>query len=874
MIVYPPAPNMSGRRNQGRRTVPAKKRQMVQWRQTNVEEGVVRVDENMLSKLIKKEPIEKYYKLDPEPFATGMFASVRRCRSLETGEVFAAKFASRLRYGEDCTKEIHHEIALLSLCSPSPRIIRLHDVYQTPKEFIIVMEYAPGGDMQTIIDDNLVPFETDVVKFIQHVVEGLAYLHHRKIAHLDIKPQNLVMMGEFPECDIKVCDFEISRVILEGSEIHEILGTPEYVAPEILHYEPITLAADMWSLGVTTYVLLTGFSPFGGETDQETFLNISKAQVDFPDELFEDVSENAKDFVRRLLIRKPSERMTAKECLRHPWLANNRKTESSYSKSSYVGGRGETEPRRVGCSSCPPSNQNLRKYLSKSREALFEKVLSQQTLLEKQKSERNLRKTTLLQQYNRTRRLCESQMSLVSKSRERTLKAQEAMMSHGVSRSREKLYGLKCLSKSQEVLTLYRSVLNLNGDEEEKVKNLPGLLKTLNNTMSDTSSLVNSRDSLTSSTISVVETGEDKENNNKETDESIEPVINLIRRFSSASVTLTPENEENKENCNKNTALENKVVVVEENSKDLVNNNVVESRRPSLLLPKSLPEVDVEAHSPAISTTDSITEGISTSESDISEEDACSLGPITGDISTEDDEPRFTVAQLVSAYNKHQEIVTKTSLEVTMSAPNVEEKIPPTLEKATTLKFPTGPNALRLFIPDIRISYKHKKRMPRKKTGIRPPSSFLDDLDTKEPSEDGDDVDRCKDEISSELVSDDKNDADTLTSRLGVEAPPPKYLRSESLSSETSKSSCTSTTWEEQKKLHPKTKSPSGSSIDLGVKQPFMSNVAKTVELFNNVISSTPRPNRKSFSSSQSPPEFGTDKIRRKSSPPTMKPCF
>lgn len=75
------------------------------------------------------------------PFISrGMFASVRRCRSIATGEVFAAKFSSRTRYGEDCTKEIHHEIALLSLCSPSPRIVKVHDVFQTDKELIIVME--------------------------------------------------------------------------------------------------------------------------------------------------------------------------------------------------------------------------------------------------------------------------------------------------------------------------------------------------------------------------------------------------------------------------------------------------------------------------------------------------------------------------------------------------------------------------------------------------------------------------------------------------------------------------------------------------------------------------------------------------------------
>nr|CAD7424083.1 unnamed protein product [Timema monikensis] len=117
----------------------------------------------------------------------GLFANVLRCRSRETGQQFAAKFSSRARYGEDCSAEIYHEIALLSLCAPSPRIVGLHDVFETPSEIIIVMEFAPGGDLQTIIDDNLVPFESDVVKFVRQLVEGLVYLHERKIAHLDIK---------------------------------------------------------------------------------------------------------------------------------------------------------------------------------------------------------------------------------------------------------------------------------------------------------------------------------------------------------------------------------------------------------------------------------------------------------------------------------------------------------------------------------------------------------------------------------------------------------------------------------------------------------------------------------------------------------------
>ncbi|KDR08193.1 putative serine/threonine-protein kinase [Zootermopsis nevadensis] len=372
------------------------------------------------------------------PQYMGLFASVSRCRSRDNGQQFAAKFSSRAR--------------------------------------------APGGDLQTIIDDNLVPFEADVVKFVRQLVEGLAYLHERKIAHLDIKPQNLVMMADFPDCDVKLCDFEISRVILEGTEIREILGTPDYVAPEILHYEPITLKADMWSLGVTTYVLLTGFSPFGGETDQETFCNISRAEVDFPEELFEDVSEDAQDFIGSLLVRDPRARPTAKDCLRHKWLSKKIPRTSTppsllhHNSSSLLVTK--ATQRTALPSDDPTRNEtqqqkNLRKYLSKSREALFERVVQQH----QQQQKNSLRKTTILSQYHRTRRLCESQMSLVSKSRERLLMMDQHQMSPYFSRSREKLYGLRSLSKSHEVLDLCKSAAAAGGQTPQGIG--LGILKTL-----------------------------------------------------------------------------------------------------------------------------------------------------------------------------------------------------------------------------------------------------------------------------------------------------------------------------------------------------------------------------------------------------------
>ncbi|CAG2122167.1 unnamed protein product, partial [Medioppia subpectinata] len=125
-------------------------------------------------------------------------------------------------------------------------------------------------------------------------------------------PQNILLTNPYPSGDVKLCDFGISRILTKGAELREIVGTPDYVgqcfitiAPEILQYEPISLATDMWSIGILTYVLLSGHSPFTGETKQETYCNITNGSLDFPSYLFADVSEEAKDFICKLLVRDP-----------------------------------------------------------------------------------------------------------------------------------------------------------------------------------------------------------------------------------------------------------------------------------------------------------------------------------------------------------------------------------------------------------------------------------------------------------------------------------------------------------------------------------------------------------------------------------------
>ncbi|XP_067890699.1 serine/threonine-protein kinase 17B-like isoform X2 [Heterodontus francisci] len=181
---------------------------------------------------------------------------------------------------------------------------------------------AAGGEVFNlcVADRDEALSEKDVIRLLRQTLEGVAFLHQRNIVHLDLKPQNILLTSSSPLGDIKIIDFGLSRRVDNVGELREITGTPEYIAPEILNYDPISTETDMWSIGVLAYMMLTGKSPFQGEDKQETFLNISQVNVDYSEEIFEGISKTAIEFIQQLLVKKPEERSNAEECLFNPWL--------------------------------------------------------------------------------------------------------------------------------------------------------------------------------------------------------------------------------------------------------------------------------------------------------------------------------------------------------------------------------------------------------------------------------------------------------------------------------------------------------------------------------------------------------------------------
>ncbi|XP_016948342.1 death-associated protein kinase related [Drosophila biarmipes] len=287
-------------------------------------DGLLDVDADRLKELLVLcHDINEIYEVEQTPFARGKFAAVRRAIHKNSGSHFAAKFLKRRRRAQSSDKEIKHEIAVLMLCEGEENIVNLNAVHETRSDTALLLELATGGELQTILDNEECLTEAQGRHCMREVLKALKFLHDRSIAHLDLKPQNILLAGERIEDGLKLCDFGISRVVSEGINVREMAGTPDYVAPEVLQYEPLSLLTDIWSVGVLTYVLLSGFSPFGGDTKQETFLNISQCALTFPDNLFGGVSPVAIDFIRRALRIKPNDRMSAAGCLEHIWLKDD-----------------------------------------------------------------------------------------------------------------------------------------------------------------------------------------------------------------------------------------------------------------------------------------------------------------------------------------------------------------------------------------------------------------------------------------------------------------------------------------------------------------------------------------------------------------------
>uniref|UniRef100_A0A3P9LJQ0 Obscurin, cytoskeletal calmodulin and titin-interacting RhoGEF a n=1 Tax=Oryzias latipes TaxID=8090 RepID=A0A3P9LJQ0_ORYLA len=240
----------------------------------------------------------------------GTFGVVKRVIHRRTGEVFAAKF---LPLRSSTRTRAFQERDLLSRLA-HPRIACLLDFFCTRRTLVLISECCSHGLLDHLLLQSSVS-EKEIQSYIQQILEGVGHIHSMNILHLDIKPDNILMVYP-PRDEIKICDFGFCQEIDASRHQYSMFGTPEFVAPEIVHQEPVTVASDI-AVGVVTY-LLVGRCPFVGETDRATLLMVGEGTLNWDTPDVNGRSSEAKKFLRMVLQPDPK-RPSAMDCLSHEW---------------------------------------------------------------------------------------------------------------------------------------------------------------------------------------------------------------------------------------------------------------------------------------------------------------------------------------------------------------------------------------------------------------------------------------------------------------------------------------------------------------------------------------------------------------------------
>nr|XP_030133216.3 striated muscle preferentially expressed protein kinase isoform X1 [Taeniopygia guttata] len=262
--------------------------------------------------LHKARRLTDYYDVHEE-IGRGAFSYLRRVTEKSSRLDFAAKFIpGRTKAKQSARRELH----ILSQLDHE-RIVFFHDAFEKKNAVIMVMELCSEEELLDRMVRKPSVCESEVRSYMRQVLEGILYLHQHSVLHLDIKPENL-LMADLSSDQIRICDFGNAQELTSEEPQYCKYGTPEFVGPEIVNQTPVSSVTDIWPVGVIAYLCLTGISPFVGENDKTTLMNIRNYNVAFEERMFQGLTREAKGFVIKVLVNDKL-RPNAEQTLEHPW---------------------------------------------------------------------------------------------------------------------------------------------------------------------------------------------------------------------------------------------------------------------------------------------------------------------------------------------------------------------------------------------------------------------------------------------------------------------------------------------------------------------------------------------------------------------------
>ncbi|CAH9112970.1 unnamed protein product [Cuscuta europaea] len=253
----------------------------------------------------------------------GQFGTTYQCTEKATGLEYACKtIPKRKLLCKEDYEDVWREIQIMHHLSEHPNVVRIKGTYEDNVFVHLVMELCKGGELFDRIVAKGHYSEKKAAVLMKTIAGVVEACHSLGVMHRDLKPENFLFDSPDEDAKLKSTDFGLSVFFKPGQYLSDVVGSPYYVAPEVLqkHYGT---EIDVWSAGVILYILLSGVPPFWAETDNGIFKQILKGKLDFESDPWPSISDSAKDLIKKMLHRDPKKRITAHEVLRHPWIVDD-----------------------------------------------------------------------------------------------------------------------------------------------------------------------------------------------------------------------------------------------------------------------------------------------------------------------------------------------------------------------------------------------------------------------------------------------------------------------------------------------------------------------------------------------------------------------
>jgi len=254
-----------------------------------------------------------------EKLGAGAFSVVYLCENRSTQEKFAVKCIKKSELSENDVNALHEEVSILRSIQ-HPNVLLFVDSFDEHSFYYLVTELIEGGELFDRIVQRVTYNEQAARDTIRTLLQTISYLHSQNIIHRDLKPENLLLRSKESDTEIKLADFGFAKHVLVPDSLKTVCGTPDYVAPEIISKKNYGLKADIWSIGVISFILLGGYPPFYDDNQQALFSKIKKGKFEYEPTYWAHISKQAKDCINSMLVVNPDSRSSAQELLNHPFL--------------------------------------------------------------------------------------------------------------------------------------------------------------------------------------------------------------------------------------------------------------------------------------------------------------------------------------------------------------------------------------------------------------------------------------------------------------------------------------------------------------------------------------------------------------------------